>query len=221
MSTLVDDLSTFTLPGEMMEVGTATQAPRPLVLVHGLFDTPLLFRRLVRRLDQHDFPLLVPHLPHRLGITSLRKLAAMLDRAIVDQWGTETVVDVLGFSMGGVISRIWLQELAGAKRTKRFLSVGSPQQGTFTAQWIPAFLFPGLADMKFGSPLLRQLNGDVSALQGLECTSYFCQWDLMVFPGWQAVLPVGDQQAIPVLTHQQLISDPLALDELVSKLICQ
>ena len=38
----------------------------PLVLVHGLWDTPRLFRRLIQALDQPERPLLAPHLPHGL-----------------------------------------------------------------------------------------------------------------------------------------------------------
>ena len=36
---------------------------RPLVLMHGLWDTPRLFHRLIQSLDQTDRPLLAPHLP--------------------------------------------------------------------------------------------------------------------------------------------------------------
>ena len=47
----------------------------PLVLVHGLWDTPCLFHRLIQGLDQPDRPLLAPHLPHGLGWVPLRELA--------------------------------------------------------------------------------------------------------------------------------------------------
>ena len=156
---------------------------RPLVLIHGLWDTPHLFRRLVRRLDKHDVPLLVPHLPHRLGAVPLRTLAQQLDDHIRRCWGDDTEVDLLGFSMGGIIGRVWLQQLGGVRRTHRFISVGSPQRGTVTAQWIPSWLFAGLADMKRGSPLLRALNADVQSLKRLDCVSFYCRWDLMVVPG--------------------------------------
>jgi len=192
---------------------------RPLVLVHGLWDTPRLFNRLVRQLQEHQVPLLVPHLPHRLGAVSLTTLAEDLGQCIDDQWGPDLEIDLLGFSMGGLISRIWLQQQQGARRTARFLSVGSPQQGTITAQWVPHWLFAGIAEMKRGSPLLRALNADVSALNRVDCVSYFCRWDLMVVPGWQAVLPVGPKQALPVLTHQQLMSHPRALSVLITKLL--
>lgn len=192
---------------------------RPLVLVHGLWDTPRLFRRLERQLEAHAFPLLVPHLPHRLGAVPLCHLAEQLDAHIRRHFGEEQTIDLLGFSMGGVISRIWLQQLGGVHRTHRFISVGSPQRGTITAQWIPPWLFAGLADMKRGSPLLRSLNHDVASLRQIDCLSYFCRWDLMVVPGWQAHLPVGDVHSVPVLTHQQLISDPRALDQLEQALL--
>jgi len=196
-----------------------SEAPsRPLVLVHGLLDTPRLFSRLERRLEGQDRPVLSPHLPHRFGATPLRQLAQQLDGLIQERWGVETSIDILGFSMGGVIARIWLQELGGAKRTHRFLSVGSPQQGTLTAQCVPAWLFAGLADMKRGSPLLRSLNGNDSDLQAVECISFFCRWDLMVCPGWQAVLPIGKSTAVPVWTHQQLMSHPRSLDLLLESL---
>lgn len=197
-----------------------SEAPsRPLVLVHGLLDTPRLFSRLERRLEGQDRPVLSPHLPHRFGATPLRQLAQQLDGLIQERWGLETSIDILGFSMGGVIARTWLQELGGAKRTHRFLSVGSPQQGTLTAQCVPAWLFAGLADMKRGSPLLRSLNGNYSDLQAVECISFFCRWDLMVCPGWQAVLPIGKSTVVPVWTHQQLMSHPRSLDLLTEALL--
>ena len=194
-------------------------ATRPLVLVHGLLDTPRLFSRLERRLEGQHRSVFSPHLPHRFGAIPLRKLAQQLDGLIQERWGPKTPIDLLGFSMGGVIARTWLQELGGAKRTHRFISVDSPHQGTFTAQCLPGWLFAGLADMKRGSPLLCSLNRDYAELQAVECLSFFCYWDLMVCPGWQAVLPIGKSTAVPVWTHQQLMSHPKSLDLLIESLL--
>ena len=153
-------------------VNAPAPARRPLILVHGLWDSPRLFNRLVRRLDADEWPLLVPHLPHRLGAVPLVTLAQQLDDHIRQRFGDDASVDLLGFSMGGIIGRVWLQQLGGARRTHRFISVGSPQQGTLTAQWIPRWLLAGLADMKCGSALLRSLNADLSPLADLDCVSY-------------------------------------------------
>ena len=190
----------------------------PLVLMHGLWDTPRLFRRLIEAIDLPKQPLMAPHLPHGLGVVPLRELARRLDCVIDERFGSNTEIDLLGFSMGGVIGRIWLQELGGARRTKRFFSVGSPQWGTLTALPIPRLLLAGAADMKPGSDLLRDLNADISALEGVACFSYFCRWDLMVCPGWKAVLPVGPAEELPVWTHQQLIAHPKAVTRLAAVL---
>lgn len=191
---------------------------RPLVLVHGLWDTPHVFRRLRQRLDPWPAEILAPHLPHRLGFTPLFTLAQDLDRAIKAQFGAEQPLDVLGFSMGAVIARTWIQLLEGHRRTIRFVSVGSPQRGTLLAQPCPRLLMPGVADMKIGSALLRRLNADVSLLRDMDCMSFYCPCDLMVIPSWRGVLPVGPCRSLPVWSHRQLIQSPHSLDPLAQHL---
>ncbi len=192
---------------------------RPLVLVHGLWNTPKLFNPLIKMLDISDEMIFAPYLRHGFGRISLENLANSLDHYIYERFGSDTYIDILGFSMGGIISRVWLQSLGGALRTQRFICVGSPQQGTLTAQLIPPFLFRGIADMKIGSPLINDLNHDCSLLGEVECSSYFCKWDLMAFPGWMARLPIGNFEPLPVMTHRGLITSSKALDLLVPKLL--
>ena len=193
--------------------------PIPLVLVHGLWDSPRLFRRLEQALAGRRAPLLLPHLPHGLGVRPLEDMASQLDLIITSSFGPDQPLDLLGFSMGGLIGRIWIQLLGGQRRTRRFFSVGSPQQGTLTAQPWPRWLLATVADMKLGSPLLRQLNGDLSTLQGIDCYSYYCRIDPLVVPSWRGVLPVGSVRALPVLSHQHLISKPRALGPIVADLL--
>ena len=176
----------------------------PLLLIHGLWDTPRLFRRLEQTLLERNpnLQLFAPHLPHRLGATPIRQLAAQLDGLIQERFGPQTSVDLFGFSMGGVIARTWLQEWGGASRTRRFVCLGSPQQGTLTAQLIPRWPLAGIADMKIGSALLRDLDAGRDRLDPLQCVSLYSPTDITVFPGWRAVLPQGPRQALPVLTHR-------------------
>ena len=121
---------------------------RPLVLVHGLWNTPQLFERLLNHLNQKPSLLLAPHLPHDFGRVGIRELAKELDLQIQSRFGSEQPIDILGFSMGGLISRVWLQEFMGFKRTIRFFSIGSPHKGTLTAQLVPKSFFKGITEMK-------------------------------------------------------------------------
>lgn len=193
--------------------------PVPLVLVHGLWDDPRLFRRLIALLDGRRGEPLVPHLPHRLGATGLEPLAEQLGRTIDARYGSSQPVDLLGFSMGGVIARTWIQLCGGRSRTRRLISVGSPQRGTLAAQLAPRALLTGIADMKIGSALLRRLNRDGHALAGVDCLSYWCLLDSMIIPSWRGVLPVGPVIRLPVWDHKHLITHPAALGPICCELL--
>jgi triacylglycerol lipase len=190
-----------------------------LVLVHGLLDTPAVFNNLKHELAGRRQPLLIPDLPLRLGRTSLEVAAELLGGHIEAAFGRDETIDVLGFSIGGVIARCWIQLLGGHQRTRRFLSVGSPQQGTLTALPWPSRIFTGIADLRWGSALLQRLNGDHERLRRIECHSFYSALDLAVLPGWSAVLPVGARTMLPVLTHPQLLRDRAAVQPLARELL--
>ncbi len=187
--------------------------------MHGLLDTPAVFERLRQQLSGRRALLFSPALPLRLGRTSVHQAARLLDREIARLAPGSGSIDLLGFSMGGVIARTWIQRLGGDCRTRRFISLGSPQQGTWTAQPWSSRIFPGLADLKRGSPLLKALNRDVEGLRQVECHSFYSAVDLAVVPACSAVLPVGSRRVVPVATHPQLLRDPAALAPLVAELL--
>lgn len=187
--------------------------------MHGLLDSPAVFDRLQRELGGGRGDPLIPALPLRLGVTPVQAAAEELGRWIEAAYPPATPIDLLGFSIGGVIARTWIQQLGGHRRTRRFISVGSPQQGTLTAWPWPRRLFPGLADLRHGSELLRELNSDLSTLERIDCHSFYSALDLAVLPGWRAVLPIGARTLLPVATHPQLLRDPAALGPLARELL--
>ena len=197
----------------------ATPAPVPLVLVHGLWDSPRLFRRLEEHLQGRRAPLLIPHLPHGLGQRPLLELARQLHRQVEEHFGPERPVDLLGFSMGGVIGRAWLQLAGGRGRLRRLTVVGSPQRGSLLALPWPRRWLASIADLSPTSSLLERLDADRSALEEVECCSFWCLTDGMVIPSWTGVLPVGRRVRLPVWHHKQLITDARALEPIVAELL--
>jgi triacylglycerol lipase len=192
----------------------------PLVLVHGLWDTPALFNSLGRAIGDRR-QVFIPHLPHGLGVVPLEDLAAELGARIEQRFGQEQLLDVMGFSMGGVISRSWIQLLGGNRRVRRFTSVASPQQGTWAAQPWPGQWLASVGDMKVGSSLLRRLNADPEALAGIDCCSLYCLADVMVVPGWSAVLPVGRREVLRPLNlqHHELMAHPASVGQVAQELL--
>jgi triacylglycerol lipase len=187
--------------------------------MHGLLDTPAVFNPLKRELAGRRDPLLIPAIPLRLGRTPVMHAAEQLANRIESSFGREQTIDVLGFSMGGVIARCWIQLMGGATRVRRFISVGSPQQGTITARPWPRRVFRGIADLQAGSALMLELNRDLRPLQRIDCLSFYSPLDLVVLPGWRAVLPVGPRRLVPVLTHPQLLWDQAAVHLLARELL--
>tara|TARA_B100001250_G_C19781522_1_gene782078 strand:+ start:416 stop:1021 length:606 start_codon:yes stop_codon:yes gene_type:complete len=187
---------------------------RPLVLLHGLWDDPKIFNTLIEELGSSSSLIFAPHLPHSFGRTTIRSLSKELNRTVLERFGSHSFIDICGFSMGGLVARYWLQDFSGYKRTKRFFSIGSPHKGTLTALPIPKSFFEGIADMKVGSRLIKDLDAGSEVLKGIYCRSYYCFSDLMVFPWWHAILPFGTSRSLPVLTHKALIANHKAIEEI-------
>ena len=194
---------------------------RPIVLIHGLWNSSKIFKQFFKILDTHKIEYFAPTLVHRLGMVSIEELAKSLNNEILNQFGLEREIDIVGFSMGGIVGRYWIQKFEGYKRTKKFISIGSPHNGTFTAQLVPKYPLKGISEMKINSKLLNELELENKLLENIECASFFTIWDLMVFPGWKAYLPSGKKYSLNVIKHKNLVRNPMAVNKIVEQIINQ
>jgi pimeloyl-ACP methyl ester carboxylesterase len=96
-----------------------------IVLVHGIFDNGAIFRRLVDALTRAGHRCWVPALKPADGRTGIRDLAAKLHAYIDRHLGTDAELALVGFSMGCIVSRHYLQMLGGVRRTKAFFAIGA------------------------------------------------------------------------------------------------
>ena len=192
---------------------------RPIILIHGLWNNSEIFKQVFKKLDNHKVEYFAPTLSHKFGMVSIEKLAQSLDKEIINKFGIDTEIDIVGFSMGGIIGRYWIKKLKGFKRTKRFISIGSPHKGTLTAQIIPRYPFKGISEMKINSGLLKELSLENNRLDYIDCISFYTIWDLMVFPGWNAYLPRGKKISLNILKHKNLVRNPYAVNEIVKEII--
>ena len=191
----------------------------PIILLHGLWNTSEIFSSITSELDEKGIEYYAPTLEHSYGMTSIIELTSLLNEFILEKYGLKKEIDILGFSMGGIIGRNWLQKFNGYKRTRRFITIGSPHNGTLTSQLIPKFPFKGISEMKINSSLLRNLSRNDFLLQDIDCISFYTFWDLMVFPGWWANLKNGEKISLKVLKHRNLVSNPSAVKKIVEKIM--
>ena len=171
------------------------------------------------KLDEIGIEYFAPTLKHNYGMTSIVELTNLLNCLILEKYGLEKELDILGFSMGGIIGRCWIKKFNGYKRTRKFITVGSPHNGTLAAQLIPKYPFIGISEMKISSFLLRDLFKYNYLLKGINCISFFTYWDLMVFPGWRAYLNSGEKISLNIYKHKNLVRNPEAVEIIIDRLL--
>ena len=191
----------------------------PIILIHGLWNTSSIFSLISSKLDEKEVEYFAPTLNHAFGMTSIVELTNLIDQLIVEKYGLEQEIDILGFSMGGIIGRYWINKFNGYKRTKRFITIGSPHNGTLTSQLVPKYPFRGISEMKINSSLLRDLAKYDYFLNDIDCISFFTYWDLMVFPGWRANLNVGEKISLNIFKHRNLVRNPEAVERIIERIM--
>ena len=191
----------------------------PIILIHGLWNNSSIFSSITSKLDDIGIEYFAPTRKHSYGMTSIIELTHKLNELILEKYGLEKELDILGFSMGGIIGRYWIQKFNGYKRTRRFISIGSPHKGTFIAQLVPKYPFRGISEMKINSNFLRELEKKDFFLDDIECINFFTYWDLMVFPSWRTNLNFGKKIPVKVYKHRNLVKNKSVVKKIIDEII--
>ena len=191
----------------------------PIILIHGLWNTSSIFSSITSKLDDIGIDYFAPTLEHSYGMTSIIDLTNILNELILEKYGFKKELDILGFSMGGIIGRYWIQKFNGYKRTRRLLSIGSPHKGTLMAQLVPRYPFRGISEMKINSNFLREIEKNDFFLADIDCINFFTYWDLMVFPSWWTNLNFGKKISVKVYKHRNLVRDESVVEKIIDEII--
>lgn len=186
----------------------------PVLLVHGIWDTgDGRFGRMKPYLERAQLSVHTLNLVPNNGEAALTDLARQLDGHIRTSFPAGETIDLVGFSMGGLVSRYYVQRLGGLHRVRKLLTIGTPHRGTWTA-----FLrgYSGARDMRPGSAFLQDLNSDLHVLDALSFTSIWTPLDLMIVPAASSRLPVGRSIQLNVLAHPLLVRDARVLQLVAS-----
>jgi triacylglycerol lipase len=163
------------------------------------------------------------------GTDDLRKqaehLAEVADQ-VRDDAGAASV-DVIGYSAGGVVARLWVRDDGGGQVARRVLTLGSPHHGTSQAA-LGAELAGGCPtaceQLVPNSDLLRRLNASDETPAGPLWTTVRSASDQVVTPVDSAALSgalnilVQDVCPGSVAAHGDLPSNPVVLAALGSVL---
>ncbi|MCR4514168.1 hypothetical protein [Aeromicrobium sp. 50.2.37] len=163
------------------------------------------------------------------GRGDLRAQAAALGRAAdaaLDRSGADSV-DVVGYSAGGVVARLWVRDEGGADVARRVLTIGSPHHGTDVAALaveIAGSCPTACEQLVPDSDLLRGLNASDETPAGPEWVTLRSDADRVVVPTDSAelegALNLRVQQLCPRAgtTHRALPGDAAVLATVASAL---
>ncbi|MGB3616377.1 MAG: alpha/beta fold hydrolase [Elainellaceae cyanobacterium] len=187
----------------------------PVLLIHGIDDTSAKFYRLQPYLRDRGWVVHAIDLTPSDGSIGLDALACQVHTYIDRTFGAIQPIDIVGYSMGGIVSRYYVQQLGGIARVQRLVTVAAPHYGTLAAYLRPNI---GAWQMRQDSPLLAALNQNLLQLQQIRLTSIWTPLDLLIVPAESSCLPVGRQVQVPVALHHWMVEDPAALWAIASAL---
>jgi len=144
---------------------TTLSSRNPVIVVAGLSGPAAVYYPLADRLAWDGYDSYVFQLPY-LGTGDIRNSAKAFATYVaqVRAYTGAAKVDVVAHSEGGLVSRYYIKNLGGTNTVGRYVSLGTPQYGTYTAN-IATFLGLGSClgivaceQMSLGSSFLADLN---------------------------------------------------------------
>ncbi|MEM9502659.1 MAG: alpha/beta fold hydrolase [Cyanobacteria bacterium P01_E01_bin.43] len=187
-----------------------TNSPQnPILLVPGIDDTARIFDKMVAYLGDRGWSAIHPlNLQPSNGNVGLDHLAQQVQQYVDCHLADADAIDIVGFSMGGMVSRYYIQRFGGWRRVQRFVTLSAPHNGTWTGYLRQN---PGASQMRPNSAFLQDLNQTMDELQQVEFTSIWTPYDLMIVPANSSQLAVGRMIQLPVLGHPLMVTDARSL----------
>jgi pimeloyl-ACP methyl ester carboxylesterase len=200
--------------------GLDTSRLGAVVLVPGYGGNTESLELLAARIRALGRPAVLVRLPGQ-GTGDLQAQAAVLnDYVSRELHDLGAPVDMIGYSAGGVVARLWDIQYNGAQKARRIITLGSPLHGTRIATagsaLAPGACPPACQELIPGSTLLTQLRK--APVTGRP--AWLSLWsgnDQVVRPPTSSLLPgavnVPLQSVCPtaVVQHAQLPTDPLVI----------
>jgi len=186
------------------------------VLVHGIFNTSRRFKVMQTEFEARGHQCIVPSLTPSCGRQGLEQLAIQLKNHVDRTLGaTDKKICLVGFSMGGLVARYYLQVLGGYKVTRQFFSIATPHHGSYWAHGIP---LKGVRQMRPGSDFLHELQSGSSCLQDVQCVSYWTPFDLMIVPATSSIWDKAENIKVNVIAHHLMVKDARVIGGILEKM---
>jgi triacylglycerol lipase len=186
--------------------------PFPTLLLHGYSQNAgnwFIFRGLLRKEGVNQ----VSHLTLSPMFASIEHHALRLSKQVDEMCAQSGAprVNIIAHSMGGLVSRWYIQELGGAPKVAMLVTLGTPHHGTLSAY---IGIGANAREMRPGSALLTTLAAGCDRLAETRVISYWSNLDQLIIPSRSGCMGApAEDRAFPFCGHSTfLFSKRLARD---------
>jgi len=165
---------------------------------------------------KYNFECFSPNLWPVDGSGGIEKVSQNLKNQIDDRFGETDKISLIGFSMGGIVARYYLQCLGGASRVENFFSIATPHKGSYWA-YLP-YPTQGVKQLRPNSEFLKKLEKRESRLKGINLFSYWTPLDTSIVPSSSSYWKIAENKKFYSLLHLFIIFNRRVIAEVISKL---
>ncbi|WOT04704.1 esterase/lipase family protein [Shewanella youngdeokensis] len=187
-----------------------------IVLVHGIFNTGFVMRWMHNQLAKAGHECFSPTVAPFDGRLGVEHAAGNLQHQIEQRFGLTDDIVLVGFSMGGIVGRYYLQRLGGANRVTHFFSLAAPHAGSLLA-YLP-YPSKAMVQLRPNSALLAELNATQHKLKQIALYSYRTPLDFTIVPSKSSIWPMANNRSFWVVLHMSVIFSRKISNAIIDKL---
>ncbi|MGO8970737.1 MAG: esterase/lipase family protein [Myxococcaceae bacterium] len=123
-------------------------------------------------------------------------------------------IDLLCHSLGGLVARVYLEQLGGARRVDRCITLGTPHRGTYNAYWLSSRVGH---ELRPDSAVLERLANSERHSRTVHYTSIVAGSDNIIIP---RVFAAGDDLVhVPDVGHLGMLFSPSVARAVLDRLM--
>lgn len=186
-----------------------------IVLVHGFISTGKIFFYIKKKLEAQGHKCFAPTLKPIDAKHGIEDLAIKLNNYILNNLEADSKFALIGFSMGGIICRYYLQEQGGIARVNKLITISTPHHGSYLSYIYPG---KGMKQLRPRSEFLKKLETKEFLLNSIALFSYRTPLDLMIIPNNSSLWDIATNKRFVSIMHSSMLINSKLVKEILSVL---
>lgn len=172
-----------------------------IILIHGIWDSSKTMKYLFSYLENLGYSVhMYQYIPND-GSVSFDYLVEGFKNYVDDIKIKNNLnkLSIIGFSMGGIIARYYIQKYNKDGIIQKYISISSPHRGTYTSYFNKG---DGVKELRPESIFIKKINTEKPNCKSL---SIYTPFDLIIIPSNSSNIKFGENKIFFVLAHPLML----------------